>query len=122
MKRLLIILLILVAAVGVVGLTQSQGKEQSSYTADVVSALSDIGANQFYALEKFSRGAAGLAGAEVDPQVHVWIEDWDMKAQTPDASTMQLKAAQGAVSIDLTVKQTKPPTLEGDQGLSQKSP
>src|SRR5262249_51267047 len=39
-------------------------------------AVSDIGANQFYEREKYSRGAAGLAGATLDPRPRIWIEDW----------------------------------------------
>jgi predicted secreted hydrolase len=90
------------------------------YFADFT--VSDIAGNQFYARERYSRGAAGLAGAEVDPRVHIWIEDWSMLAQDTDAKTMRIKAADDPIAIDLTTTQTKIPTLEGDRGLSAKSP
>jgi len=90
------------------------------YFADL--AISDIGANQFYSRERFSRGAAGLAGATAHPRVHIWIEDWTMTAQNDPATTMRLKAADGPIAIDLTVKEAKPPVLQGDRGLSAKSP
>lgn len=89
------------------------------YFADL--ALTDVQGGQFYSRERFARGAAGLAGAVTDPNVRVWIEDWAMDAQSPDASTMHLRAADGPIALDLTVKQTKPPTLQGDHGLSAKS-
>jgi predicted secreted hydrolase len=99
---------------------QSDWATNQIYFADL--AVSDIEANQFYPRERFSRGAAGLAGAAVDPTVRIWIEDWTMEAQTPDATVMRLRAADGPVAIDLTTKQGKSPTLEGDRGLSAKSP
>lgn len=84
-------------------------------------AVSDIGGGKFYDSDRFSRGAAGLAGAVVDPTVRVWIENWTMEAQNSDASLMRLQATNNPVAIDFTVRQTKPPTLEGDRGLSAKS-
>ncbi len=89
------------------------------YFADL--ALTDVQGGQFYSRQRFARGAAGLAGAVTDPNVRIWIEDWAMDAQTPDASAMHLRAADGLIALDLTVKQTKPPTLQGDRGLSAKS-
>jgi predicted secreted hydrolase len=93
------------------------------YFADF--AVSDIGANQFYTRERFSRGAVGLAGAEfseADPRVRIWIEDWTMTAQDAQARTMRLRAAEGPIAIDLITREAKPPTLQGDRGLSAKSP
>jgi len=89
------------------------------YFADF--ALSDVAANQFYSRQQFSRGAAGLAGATFDPRLHVWIQDWSIAAQDDSASTLRLKAADQPIAIDLTTQQVKPPTLEGDHGLSAKS-
>lgn len=98
---------------------QSEWATNQIYFADL--AVSDIGASQFYPRERFSRGAVGLSGATVDPRFHVWIEDWTMTAQNDDATTVHLKAADGPIALDLTTQQSKPPTLEGDQGLSAKS-
>ncbi len=84
-------------------------------------AVSDIAAGRFYHLEKFSRGAAGLAGAIVDPRVKIWIEGWTMTAQIDDATTMRLQAAEGPIAIDFTLREGKPPVLQGDRGLSAKS-
>ena len=38
-------------------------------------ALTDVANQKFYAFERFSRGAAGLAGAQGQP-FRVWLEDW----------------------------------------------
>lgn len=89
------------------------------YFADL--AISDMGANQFYSTERFSRGAVDLAGATVDPRFRVWIEDWTIIAQTDDATILHLKAADGPIALDLTTHQIKPPTLQGDRGLSVRS-
>ena len=99
---------------------QSKWATNQIFFADL--ALSDIGGNQFFSRERFSRGAVALAGATSDPRVHIWIEDWTMTAQNDDATTMHLKASDGPIALDLTVQQTKVPTLQGDRGLSQKSP
>lgn len=82
-------------------------------------ALSDVVGEQFYAFERFSRDAAGLAGASGDP-FRVFLEDWSVEASSRDGLTMRLQAAQDEVAIDLTLASTKPPTLQGDAGLSQK--
>jgi len=89
-------------------------------------AIADIGANQFYPFERFSRGAAGLAGAATDPQVHIWIENWSITAEGDTTAgafpTFHLKAAEGPIAMDVRAKQIKPVVLEGDRGLSAKSP
>jgi predicted secreted hydrolase len=99
---------------------QSRWATNQIYFADL--ALSDIGANQFYSRGRFSRGAVGLAGATTDPRLRIWIEDWTMIAQNDDATIMRLTASDGPVALDLTVQQAKAPTLQGDHGLSRKSP
>ena len=85
-------------------------------------AVSDIGAedrSQFYATERFSRGAAGLAGASAEPY-HVWLEDWSVQEVTP--GQVRLQAQTDEVALDLTLTQTLPPVLHGDGGLSPKGP
>jgi predicted secreted hydrolase len=87
--------------------------------------MSDITANQFYTRERLSRGAVGLAGAEfseTDPRVRIWIEDWTMTSEDAHAKSMHLQAAEGPIAIDLITREAKPPTLQGDHGLSAKGP
>lgn len=79
--------------------------------------LSDIANNAFYPHERFSRGAAGLAGAQAEPY-QVWLEDWTISEIAP--GEVRLQADGGDVALDLTLTQTMPPVLHGDGGLSPK--
>lgn len=81
-------------------------------------ALSDVTGKQFNYLERFSRGAAGLAGANGDPSFSVWLEDWSVK-QTGE-QTYQLLATAGNTSLNLTLTDQKATVLQGDQGFSPK--
>ncbi len=81
--------------------------------------ISDIAGDAFYPAERFSRGAAGLAGATAEPY-RVWLEDWTIAAVAP--GQVRLQARTDAVALDLTLTETLPPVLHGDGGLSQKGP
>ncbi len=83
-------------------------------------ALSDIRNITHFATERFSRGAAGLAGASGDPY-HVWLENWEVTSLDADGSRVQLKAEDSGRVINLTLDAAKPLVLQGDHGLSQKS-
>jgi predicted secreted hydrolase len=84
-------------------------------------AVSDIGGKQYYHVQRFSRGGADLAGATSDPTYHVWIEDWQIQADSADAKHTTIKADAGAFEVDLKLEQIKPPALQGQNGLSPKS-
>ena len=79
--------------------------------------ISDIANEKFYAAERFSRGAAGLAGAQSEPY-QVWLENWSAKEVTPGQVRLQAKTNDAA--IDLLLHETLPPVLHGEGGLSQK--
>ncbi len=79
--------------------------------------LSDIANEEFYATERFSRGAAGLAGAQSDPY-RVWLEDWSV--EETGSGQVHLQAQTDEVALDLMLTQTMPPVLHGDGGLSIK--
>lgn len=102
---------------------QSSGAGGSAWrTPQVYSAhftVSDIAAETFLQEERFARGALGLAGAEADPYA-VWLNDWRISAEGPDR--VRLRAATGAMAIDLTLRQSRPPVLQGQGGLSRKGP
>jgi len=82
-------------------------------------ALSDISAGEHHAFERFSRGAAGLAGAQSEPY-RVWLENWEIK-QLEDGR-FRLTANQEDIALDLILVDLKGPILHGDQGYSQKGP
>ena len=85
-------------------------------------ALSDIGAERFYAFERFSRDALGLAGAQVEPFFHVWLQDWEARATQGGVFPMKLTArGDNGATLELELEEGKPPVLQGERGLSQKS-
>ena len=83
-------------------------------------ALTDVEGKQFYAFERFSRGAAGLAGAQADPY-RIWLEDWSVESGE-SSFPMHIRAAQEGVAIDLTLTTSLPAVLQGERGLDQKGP
>jgi predicted secreted hydrolase len=84
-------------------------------------AVTDSGANEHVSFEKYSRAAAGLAGAQAEP-FHVFIEDWSARGiGDGGAESVRLSARDSAYSIDLELAVSKPIVLHGDRGLSKKS-
>ena len=81
-------------------------------------ALTDVSGGHFHAFERMERGSAGLAGAEVDPTYHVWLDNWQVKGAGP--GTYLLQASIQGVSLSLNLNDQKGPVLQGDQGYSQK--
>ncbi len=81
-------------------------------------AITDRTANQFRVASRYSRGAAGLAGARSSP-FRVWLEDWELTDTVED--DWQLRAAADEFAIDLKLTAVKPPVLNGTDGLSVKS-
>jgi predicted secreted hydrolase len=84
-------------------------------------AVSDVAGGDFYAYDRFSRGAAGLASVTAEP-FRAWLEDWSVEGGGSQGLPMRLRAAQGPVAIDLVLEQGKPPIAQGNNGLSQKGP
>ncbi|HMN30651.1 MAG TPA: lipocalin-like domain-containing protein [Caldilineaceae bacterium] len=112
---------------------------RSALTADMPARQSDLATNQLYmahfavtsgpadrhlSFERFSRGAAGLAGAQGEPQFAVWLEDWRVQQTAADQYQLVARAdhADGPVALKLTLRGTRPPVLHGNAGLSQKGP
>ena len=85
-------------------------------------ALTDGPARTHYSFERFSRGAGDLAGAQGEPTHGVWLEDWSARELAPGVVQVVAAAdhADGPVAIDLTLRETRPPMLQGEQGLHAK--
>ena len=83
--------------------------------------VSDLNAGDFYHEERYSRAGDGLAGATVDPVYRVWLENWQIQAQDPDATLVNINAQADDFAINLALEQVKPPALQGQNGLSAKS-
>jgi predicted secreted hydrolase len=98
--------------------TASEWRANQIYMAHFT--LTDVQGNAFYQAERFSRGGAGLAGAVVDPRYRVWLEDWQVQAQNDDATLTVVAASSDPAAVNLTLRQVKPPALQGDGGLSRK--
>jgi predicted secreted hydrolase len=85
-------------------------------------ALTDVSAEKHQAVERLSRGAAGLAGAQNEP-FQVWLEDWQVRAQGQDSYQIQAQA-EGPdglpFAINLNLIDLKGPVLQGDRGYSRK--
>jgi predicted secreted hydrolase len=96
---------------------KSSWKTNNIYMAHF--AVTDVENKQFYAFDRFSRDGLELAGATSEPY-RVWLEDWSASGKGKSSLPMNLRAAEGNVSIDLTLVSDKPPVLEGNNGLSQK--
>ncbi len=84
--------------------------------------VTDVAGGQFFQSQRYSRGAAGLAGATVDPVYRVWLDNWQVRALNREATQTHITAASDDVQLDLLLDQVKPLVLQGDNGLSQKSP
>lgn len=82
--------------------------------------VTDVAGERFLSFERWSRGAAGLAGSQGEP-FRVWVQDWSTEAVGGQAPPMRLRAAEGGVALDLVLRQGKPPVLQGERGLSRKS-
>ncbi len=106
------------------GLTPTAPERLSDFAANQVYfahfAIIDVAGNEHTAAERFSRGAAGLAGATGRPYT-VWLEDWRAEALNPDGSEIHLVARQGDLALDLNLRAIKPLVAHGDAGLSPKS-
>lgn len=103
---------------GTVGTRASDWATNQIYFAHF--ALTDGKNNTHNETEIFSRGAAGLAGASGDP-FRVFIENWSSTGLNADASSLELKADDGKIALDLTLNASKPPVVHGEHGLSQKT-
>jgi predicted secreted hydrolase len=82
-------------------------------------ALTDVENKKFYAYQRFSRSAMGLAGAKSTP-FHIWLDDWQVTGDTARIPVMHIKAGDGNIALDLHIESEKPPVLQGNYGLSQK--
>ncbi len=82
--------------------------------------VTDVESGRFHSFERWSRGSLGLAGAEGEP-FRVWLEDWSAESTGGQAPPMRIRAAEDGTAIDLVLQQGKPPVLQGERGLSQKS-
>ena len=80
--------------------------------------ITNVEQNEFEFSERYSRGAAGLAGAKITPFAEIWLEDWQLTQL--DENTFQLNAREGDRGLNLILDDVKNPVLQGENGYSQK--
>jgi len=83
--------------------------------------LTDVKEDRFYTAERFSRAGNDLAGASIK-KYRVWLYDWSATTQGDSDFPLRLYANSDDFAIDLLLTSPKGYVLQGDQGLSQKSP
>lgn len=101
---------------------EDQNNRASNWAVDQVYlahfTVTDVSDNQFYYFERFSRGAAGLAGAQSSPVYRVWLENWGVD-QTGE-NEYRLTAEAEGVRLDLKLEDVRGVILQGNEGYSQK--
>jgi predicted secreted hydrolase len=80
-------------------------------------ALSDLDGQHFYHSERLNRSGPGLAGCD-ETSARIWNGNWQIQWR---GSEQQLQALDEQFQLHLTLHSEKPPTLHGENGLSQKS-
>ena len=83
-------------------------------------ALTDSNKETFHAFERFSRGAAGLAGANTD-KLYVWLDDWSAGTTSEETFPLRIRAREGPITLDLTLQQGKAVVFHGEGGVSVKN-
>jgi predicted secreted hydrolase len=108
-----------------VGLAPGEAVEDSDWRTNQLYmghlAISDIAARRHHARERFSRAAAGLAGAETAP-LRVWLGPWSIRGAPTTLFPLTLSAADPQLGLQLTLEAgDRPMVLQGERGLSRKS-
>lgn len=106
-------------------LTPRPARRSSAWGANEVImahfAVTDVQGKRFRFAERFSRAALGLAGAGGTP-LEVRLEDWSLRETQARPWRVKLSAADAGMAIDLDLVSLKPEVLNGEAGLSRKSP
>ena len=105
------------------GLTTDEAQRSSDWAARQMYsahfALTDVENEEFYAFERYSRDALGLAGAVAAP-FRVWLEDWSVASEGDTNLPVRLNAHDTGIEIDLTLGSDKSVVLNGEEGFSRK--
>lgn len=90
-------------------------------------AIADVENEDHIFEERYSRGAAGLAGSQADPH-RVWLEDWEINrietSENDDENfPVSIKAEmEDGSSLDLKITPAKSLVLQGEDGYDPKGP
>lgn len=84
-------------------------------------ALSDTTTSRHLEDQRLVRAHPQLAGARPQPFA-VWVDGWTLASTGGTFLPLQLKAESQGFGIDVVMSEGKPIVLQGEQGLSRKSP
>ncbi|MHB8500054.1 MAG: lipocalin-like domain-containing protein [Candidatus Acidiferrales bacterium] len=79
-------------------------------------ALSDLDGQHFYHAERINRAGPGIAGASAS-RGRIWNGNWQIQWEGSD---QKLQAIDTRLQLHLTLHPEKPPTIHGEDGVSQK--
>jgi predicted secreted hydrolase len=97
----------------------SPWRSQQTYMGHL--AVSDVESGRHHSAERFSRAAAGLAGAQTQP-LRIWLGPWSIQGTPGQTFPLRLSAGTPELGLELTLDAgAKPVVLQGDRGLSPKS-
>ncbi len=83
--------------------------------------VTDVDGGRHYEAERLARGHPRLAGAVAAPFA-AWIEGWRLASEGPSFLPLRLTGTTGEFDVDLVFTDGRPPTPQGDRGLSPKGP
>jgi predicted secreted hydrolase len=81
-------------------------------------ALSDLDGGHFYHAERANRSGPGIAGAS-ETTNRIWNGNWQILWK--DSANQQLQAIDNQFEFHFTLHSEKPPIINGENGVSQKS-
>lgn len=81
-------------------------------------AVTDISGGRFLHAERLNRAGPGLAGVD-EASRRVWNGNWEVTWRTD--TELSLRAMDPRFAVALELKSLKPPTIHGENGVSQKS-
>jgi predicted secreted hydrolase len=88
-------------------------------------AITDMQTGQHIFEERFSRGAAGLAGARAEPY-KIWLENWSAELQeeaqvsSDGQMPMNIYADMDGAALELSLEPAKPLVFHGERGYDRK--
>ena len=85
-------------------------------------AVADIERRRHRHATRLSRAHPQGAGVELKPSYRVYIEDWSLAGSVDEQVQLRLDAGDGDFALQLSLSQTQPIVLQGNQGLSAKGP
>ncbi len=84
-------------------------------------ALSDLDGSEFFHTKRLNRSGPGLAGAD-EKTGHYWNGNWQVQWSDERSAVQQLQAIAESGTLRLTLRPSKPPVVNGRDGISVKGP